>query len=133
MDFIGPSNNTRRERGGNVIPTLPRNRLGMDQTGFDILAQSMNPPPCLWLHLCSLFHSSPPFAVCSYMHSMLPWMCAHVRLCNSTYSACLDLPMHLRLNMAGYIWTRMRVSVQNAPPHLYAYTQSCTAGHKHCQ
>ncbi len=99
----------------------------MDQTGFDIPAQSTNPSPCLWVHLCSLSHSSFPFAGCSYMRSMLPCICAHVRLSNPTYSACLDLPMHLRLNTAGYIWTRMRVSVQNTPPHLYAYTQTCWA------
>ncbi len=87
-------------------------------------------PPCLWVHLWSLFHSS---AGCLFMRSMLPCICAYIHLSNTTYSACLDLPMHLRLNMAGYIWTRMRVSVENAPPHLYAYTQTCTTGHKHCQ
>lgn len=68
-----------------------------------------------------------------YMHT-----CCHVYVhklisANQTKRACLDLPVHLRLNMSGYIWTRMRVFVENTPPHLYAYTQTCTAGHKHCQ
>ncbi len=58
-------------------------------------------------------------------------LCAHVRLSNPTYSACLDLPMHLRLN-TEVIFGLGCVFLFRIHPLTYMHTHK-HAGHKHCQ
>lgn len=86
----------------------------------------------LW-YTATLFESPSVLNMCMRALSFLAFFCSlEFRTCSSPHTTCCGSAYAPETKYPGYIWTRMHVSVQNTPPHLYAYPQTCTAGHKHC-
>lgn len=86
-----------------------------------------------WLWYTAIFYESPSaLNMCMRALPFLVFFCSlDFRTCSSPHTTCRGSAYAPETTL-GYIWTRMHVSVQNTPPHLYAYPQTCTAGHKHC-